>query len=127
MIDAVETIKDWLVDSGLVTDYKIQADQFKDSNVNTDKFLILYPNGGLIDGSLQENPGVRLLIMSGVESPSRGAGSIMQTALDIIDYSRVVPEFGCLALIQVINMPSGVGRSENRRAFLELNFLTIIK
>lgn len=127
MIDAVEIIKDWLVAGGFNANYRIQADEWRDDGNKNDQFIVLYANGGTIEGSLQQNPGIRMFITGKIEGKSRGSLSIMETAIAIIDYAKATPTFDCLALIQPISLPSGTGKTENRRPFLELNFTTIIK
>ena len=44
MTDAVEVIRDWLVDGGFDVGYKIQADEWRDSENKADKFIVTFGN-----------------------------------------------------------------------------------
>ena len=127
MIDAVEIIKDWLVSGGYDLTHTIQADEWRDNKNSASKFIVIYNNGGIIEGSLQNNPGIRLLILGTKGEATRGAGTVSDIALQIISYAKETPTFDCLALIQPLLMPSGVAYTEERRPFTEINFLTTIK
>lgn len=127
MIDAVSVIRDWLIDADYNVQYKIQADQWRDSGNKNSEYIVLFASGGTVEGSLQQNPSIRLFIAGKEGAASRGVGSVMETVLSIIEYTKNTVEFGGLAMIQPITMPSGTGLTGSQRPFVELNLTTIIK
>lgn len=126
MNDPIYDIKNWIDASGVMTGYEMQFDEWKDSEDKGARTIIVYSNAGVNEGDLQSNPNFRLLIVGAENDKTRGTDSIMQKALDLIEYAQTNFNQGCLAMIQPIVMPSGVGFTENRRPFTELNLTSII-
>jgi len=126
MSDPIYDMKAWLENSGIVNDYTIQADEWKDDDDKTQKAVTIYANGGANEGNLQSNPAFRLKITGPQNGKTRGTDTPSDIANRLIEYAKDNFESGCLALIQPLVMPSGVGYTEQRRPFVELNLTTII-
>ncbi len=96
-------------------------------NEQQTRFWILYSNGGIVDGSQQINPNMRLILMG--KRVDRDIDGISQLASDIITQATDTDNFmsGCLALIQPLQWVSPVGFTEENRPFVEITFTTIIK
>ena len=126
MSDPIYDLKSWIEDSNIAADYKLQADEWKDSDDKTQKAITIYSNAGANEGNLQSNPAFRLLITGAQHGKTRGTDTPSDIANKLIEHAKDNFQSGCLVLIQPLVMPSGVGYTKHRRPFVELNLTTII-
>lgn len=91
------------------------------------RYWVLYNNSGLVDGSTQIEPVMRLILMG--RQLDRDINGLTQLASDIIEQAACEDDFttGELALIDPLQWVSPVGFTEENRPFVELTFRTIIK
>lgn len=91
------------------------------------RFFVLFNAGGIVDGSIQTEPNMRLILMGAQRD--NDIGGLTRLASDIIESATCTDDYSTesLALIDPLQWVSPVGFTEENRPYVELTFRTIIK
>src|SRR5471030_176359 len=116
-----ERFKRWIINSGLITGYKLQMYQWRQltADKGTQRYAIIQPNGGTpVRNDLGSEFSMLLLIVAGqndIEQPAADAQAI-------IDFTQDNPFDDCLGYIENMDStPTPIFTEENRMV-LRLQF-----
>lgn len=88
-----ELLKQYIIDSGLITGYKMQMYQWVDTGVSGDKFVVIMPDGGLPTKPKLSNEYNVILMLVGDKNQTK---PIADNASEILDYIKDNPGYGCI-------------------------------
>lgn len=88
-----EIFRDYVVNSGLFSDYKMQLLQWVDSGVSSDKFIVIIPDGGLAFRSGLGNQSSLDLTLVGSKNQHK---IISDKAAEFLNYLGVNSRHSCI-------------------------------
>lgn len=114
-----ELLKQYIIDSGLITGYKMQMYQWVDTGVSGDKFVVIMPDGGLpIIAELGREHYVMLMLV-GAKNDMK---TLMDLAVNLINYVSENPENECLDYVENRSTVPKPLFTEDNRMVIQLNY-----